>query len=428
MKKTLFSFIAVLFIFTPTKAQIVINEVHYNPATSQGSDYHYEFVELFNAGQSDVDLTGYVFMLEDDDRTYQKKTTLGSLTIAAGSYAIISTDTSDEAGYTAYKNLSVPVYRLNEGKAGSAAHTMLINAGGQISLLMGNGITFIDNVDYYSHTYVSGGNDDASNGGGKSDELKDFASDNWGAGTGRDEWGPSTADNGTPGAQNSIFNGTAWNSPPTAFEWVSSALDTIYFVQSNLDEIYTLQWTASTDAGGDSINYIVYAKIGVYPAQAIYDTSSISVPITYREILEGVFEELSGNSATIKLTVYAHDGTDSTKVTGDDRVLYVNRYYLSTQVEGVPVKFALHENYPNPFNPTTTLRFDLPEVSNLTLTIYNMLGQKVRTFNYQNTSAGYHSVKWNATNDYGNPVGAGVYLYQLQTKDFVKTRKMVLLK
>ena len=46
----------------------------------------------------------------------------------------------------------------------------------------------------------------------------------------------------------------------------------------------------------------------------------------------------------------------------------------------------------------------------------------------QNTSAGYHSVKWNATNDYGAPVGAGVYLYQLQTKDFVKTRKMVLLK
>jgi flagellar hook assembly protein FlgD len=77
---------------------------------------------------------------------------------------------------------------------------------------------------------------------------------------------------------------------------------------------------------------------------------------------------------------------------------------------------------------SSILRFDLPEVSDITLTIYNMLGQKVRTFNYQNTSAGYHSVKWNTTNDYGDPVGAGVYLYQLQAKDFVKTRKMVLLK
>ena len=57
-----------------------------------------------------------------------------------------------------------------------------------------------------------------------------------------------------------------------------------------------------------------------------------------------------------------------------------------------------------------------------------MLGQKVKTFNMQSTPAWYHSVTWNATNYYGDPVSAGVYLYQLQAKDFVKTRKMVLLK
>ena len=72
--------------------------------------------------------------------------------------------------------------------------------------------------------------------------------------------------------------------------------------------------------------------------------------------------------------------------------------------------------YPNPFNPTTSLRFDLPEVSSITLTIYNMLGQKIKTFNMNSISAGSHSIKWNATNDLGYPVGAGVYLYQLQTK------------
>ena len=64
----------------------------------------------------------------------------------------------------------------------------------------------------------------------------------------------------------------------------------------------------------------------------------------------------------------------------------------------------------------------------MTLTIYNMLGQRVKTFNMQSIPAGYHSVKWDATNDFGVQVGAGVYLYQLQTKNFVKTRKMVLLK
>ena len=79
-------------------------------------------------------------------------------------------------------------------------------------------------------------------------------------------------------------------------------------------------------------------------------------------------------------------------------------------------------------NPTTTLRFDLPEVSSITLTIYNMLGQRVRTFNMNDTPAGFHSIKWNATNDYGEQVGAGVYLYQLRANQYVKTRKMVLLK
>jgi len=174
---------------------------------------------------------------------------------------------------------------------------------------------------------------------------------------------------------------------------------------------------------------LVYAKVGVYPAEEIYDTTVTSVSITYQEILEGVFEGSPVNGATVRFNVKATDGVDTVDVTGDNRVIHVNRYdYLSTESEGVPTEFALHENYPNPFNPTTTLRFDLPEVSNLTLTIYNMLGQKIRTYDMQSTPAGHHALKWNATNDYGDPVGAGVYLYQLQSKDFVKTRKMVLLK
>jgi len=97
-------------------------------------------------------------------------------------------------------------------------------------------------------------------------------------------------------------------------------------------------------------------------------------------------------------------------------------------IENIPNAFALHENYPNPFNPTTTIRFDIPEVTNVILTVFNLLGQKVKTFDYQDISPGYHSLIWDATNDLGEPVGAGVYLYQLQAKDFVKTRKMVLLK
>jgi len=106
----------------------------------------------------------------------------------------------------------------------------------------------------------------------------------------------------------------------------------------------------------------------------------------------------------------------------------VSQGSLTETIENVPDKFALYENYPNPFNPTTTLRFDIPEMSDIRLTIYNMLGQEVRVFDMQSTPAGYHSVTWDATNDLGEQVGAGVYLYQLQAKDFVKTKKMILLK
>ena len=223
----------------------------------------------------------------------------------------------------------------------------------------------------------------------------------------------------------------AWNNlAPVSFDWVSKASDTIKISQSNLMEEYELKWSESKDVDGETIDYLLHAQIGVYPAEEIYDTTSTSVQITYEEFLENVFELfpiLPG--ATVRFSLVATDGIDTVKVSGDDRVLFVNRYdYLSIAAEGVPLEFALHENYPNPFNPTTTLRFDLPEISDITLTIYNMLGQKVRTFDYQNTSAGYHSVTWDATNDFGQQVGAGVYLYQLQTINFVKTRKMVLLK
>ena len=206
----------------------------------------------------------------------------------------------------------------------------------------------------------------------------------------------------------------AWNNlAPVSFDWVSKASDTIKISQSNLMEEYELKWSESKDVDGETIDYLLHAQIGVYPAEEIYDTTSTSVQITYEELLENVFELfpiLPG--ATVRFSLLASDGKDTVKVSGDDRVLFVNRYdYLSIAAEGVPLEFALHENYPNPFNPTTTLRFDLPEISDITLTIYNMLGQKVRTFDYQNTSAGYHAVTWDATNDFGQQVGAGVYLY-----------------
>jgi len=94
----------------------------------------------------------------------------------------------------------------------------------------------------------------------------------------------------------------------------------------------------------------------------------------------------------------------------------------------IPDVYALQQNYPNPFNPITTLRYDLPEQANVNIIIYDMLGRQVKSLINQTQDAGFKSVIWNATNDYGKPVSAGVYLYKIQAGEFVQTRKMVLLK
>jgi hypothetical protein len=94
----------------------------------------------------------------------------------------------------------------------------------------------------------------------------------------------------------------------------------------------------------------------------------------------------------------------------------------------LPISFALHQNYPNPFNPVTTLRYDLPENGLVNITIYDMLGRQVKTLINQIQDVGYRSVIWDATNDYGKPVSAGIYLYQIQAGEYISTKKMVLLK
>ena len=90
--------------------------------------------------------------------------------------------------------------------------------------------------------------------------------------------------------------------------------------------------------------------------------------------------------------------------------------------------YKVHNNYPNPFNPVTTLRYDLPEDLFVSITVYDMLGNVVSNLVNKDENSGYKSVQWNAINDKGQPVSAGVYLYTIQAGDFRQTRKMVLLK
>jgi len=105
-----------------------------------------------------------------------------------------------------------------------------------------------------------------------------------------------------------------------------------------------------------------------------------------------------------------------------------NELNINETMQNIVTEYNINQNYPNPFNPVTTLRYDLPDDALVNITIYDMLGRQVRTLINETQDAGFKSVIWDATNNYGKPVSAGVYLYQIQAGEFVQTKKMVLLK
>ena len=112
---------------------------------------------------------------------------------------------------------------------------------------------------------------------------------------------------------------------------------------------------------------------------------------------------------------------------GEIVVPSVERFILELKPV-IPATFTLHQNFPNPFNPITTLRYDLPPDELVTLSIYDMLGKEVTQLVNTSQRAGFKSVQWNTTDSMGKPVSAGVYLYQIQAGEVVQTKKMVLLK
>ncbi|MFQ6116444.1 MAG: FlgD immunoglobulin-like domain containing protein [bacterium] len=94
----------------------------------------------------------------------------------------------------------------------------------------------------------------------------------------------------------------------------------------------------------------------------------------------------------------------------------------------VPSAFQLYPNFPNPFNPETQIRFDLPEAAQVDLRIYNALGQLVRTLVDRSYSAGTFTVFWDSRDDEGKPLPSGIYFYKIKAGNFQAQRKLLLLK
>ena len=101
---------------------------------------------------------------------------------------------------------------------------------------------------------------------------------------------------------------------------------------------------------------------------------------------------------------------------------------VDDQVATFPTDFHLFQNFPNPFNPSTTIRYSIVEPGNVSIKIYDVLGREVKTIVNEIKTAGTYSSKWNGNDSFGNKVSSGIYFYRMESGSFVEAKKMILLK
>jgi flagellar hook assembly protein FlgD len=116
--------------------------------------------------------------------------------------------------------------------------------------------------------------------------------------------------------------------------------------------------------------------------------------------------------------------------------LSLNGKYYQIQEQGaessletiVPDRYELSQNFPNPFNAETLIKYQLPKTGHVSIKIYNLLGQQIRTLVAEEQEAGFHQILWNGLNDWHQAIGSGEYLYQMRVGDFVAVKKLVLIR
>jgi hypothetical protein len=188
------------------------------------------------------------------------------------------------------------------------------------------------------------------------------------------------------------------------------------------------------DATGAGGGFDVLQPALTATAQMYYDGDTGHTAIVSQTTPNAV-----GQNARVLLSGFSyHTIADDTPEVPIDRAEHLIRILLWMENEvdiptGGETKAVfvngLAQNYPNPFNPSTHIHFSLSERSHVSIRVYNVLGQLVRTLVDEDRGAGnYTDVLWNGTNRAGEPVASGVYFYKMAAKNFVKTRKMVLLK
>jgi len=217
-------------------------------------------------------------------------------------------------------------------------------------------------------------------------------------------------------SEEAVFWTDLYPEPPLAFNTVSPADSA-----EGLAEEITFSWDRTTDP--DPIDYVSYTL--VYATNVADSSTFVMIPTG---------DEITTMVTLINDTEYFWwvMAIDEDELSTQSNAGAVNRIVVGTlaidPMDLIPEKFALHQNYPNPFNPVTTINYDLPEQAHVSIMIYDIMGREIRHLVNGIQEPGFKTTIWDASNNLGEPVSAGMYLYRIQTDRFSKTMKMVLLK
>jgi hypothetical protein len=199
--------------------------------------------------------------------------------------------------------------------------------------------------------------------------------------------------------------------------------------------------TTSTTMDDNDTLYVVVSENGATGTLAEFTTGGIVATFTNSTPISNTGDHIVidlvsfGSRGSVQIAFY---GKDPSRDEATDYNLYIDNVKVTKNpasaiddnyLNEIPETFSLHQNYPNPFNPVTTISYALPKASDITIEVFNLLGQKVKTLiNAANQKAGAYNVVWNGKDQFGNQVSSGIYFYRIQAGDFIQAKKMVLMK
>ncbi|MDY0337978.1 MAG: C25 family cysteine peptidase [Candidatus Cloacimonadaceae bacterium] len=231
--------------------------------------------------------------------------------------------------------------------------------------------------------------------------------------------GMHSATAGMPFHQNSTQNNIqiTIENPVVETEFTLIDLPTVANLSYNVDNdtgIFEMMWSTPEDPVLPISAYRIYRKFDSGPYELAVETTELNYIETF--VLEGAYRFYI---TPMYLNV---EGSPS-------QVVYAPFPYVSNEDPQIPALVtALDKNFPNPFNPTTTIRFSLAEAGAVSLNVYNTKGQLVRQLARQDMLSGKHQIVWDGRDDRGNSVASGLYFYRMQSGKYVQSRKMILMK